>query len=70
MDAKRLTAIGGGVVALALAVLLLLRLLRGKPSLDSASRDELYERAKKLNIRGRSKMSKQELQTAVEAELD
>jgi hypothetical protein len=69
MDPKRLTAIGGGVVALALAVLLL-RLVRGKPSLDSASRDELYERAKKLNIRGRSKMSKQDLQRAVEAELD
>jgi hypothetical protein len=70
MDTKRLTALGGCAVALALAVLLLLRILRGKPSLDSASRDELYERAKKLNIRGRSKMSKQELQTAVEAELD
>jgi hypothetical protein len=69
MDIKRLAAIGGGVVALVLAVLLLRR-LRGGPSLDSASRDELYERAKKLNIRGRSKMSKQELQTAVEAELD
>lgn len=31
----------------------------------SESRDELYERAKELDIRGRSKMNKEELATAI-----
>ena len=34
-------------------------------SLDDRSRDELYNRAKQLSIKGRSKMSKQELVDAI-----
>ncbi|MCU7495886.1 MAG: addiction module toxin RelE [Ignavibacteria bacterium] len=39
----------------------------GNPRLDlhSRTRDELYNRAKKMNIRGRSKMSKDELIKAI-----
>jgi hypothetical protein len=36
---------------------------------SDTSRDELYAKAQELNIEGRSKMSKEELATAVEAAL-
>lgn len=36
-------------------------------SLHSRTRDELYNRAKKMNIRGRSKMTKDELIDAIES---
>jgi plasmid stabilization system protein ParE len=41
----------------------------GKPgaSLEDLTRDELYNRAKKMDIKGRSKMSKQELISSVRA---
>jgi hypothetical protein len=68
MFGRRLAAIAGVLLATALAAILVLR-LRRRPSLDSATRAELYQRAKTLNIKGRSRMNKRQLQSAVEAAL-
>jgi hypothetical protein len=58
---------------LAAALLALVRLRRQRsrdetPTVDieEATRDELYETAKKLDIEGRSKMTKDELHDAIE----
>ena len=69
MFSKRLAAIAGVLLATALAAVLVLR-LRRRPSLDSATRAELYKQAKSLNIKGRSRMNKRQLQSAVEAALE
>ena len=40
---------------------------RGKAAAATVTKKELYERAKKLNIAGRSKMNKKELEKAVKS---
>ena len=69
MFSKRLAAIAGVLLAIALAAVLVMR-SRRRPSLDSATRAQLYQQAKSLNIKGRSRMNKRQLQSAVEAALE
>lgn len=62
---RRPIAILAAVAAVA-AVAVLARRLAARSRAAEPTRDELYERAKQLEIEGRSKMNKEQLRRAVE----